>query len=131
MGDENKDDPKSGRDLISTLDDAIVRFKVTRAGKLRLDNYFQPYDYRGLNAAGKDLGSSGATLLDDNTFRGRGVSRMALTGGKNAKVYVLNADNLGGYKQGANGTDKVIQILQASNSIFGGIGSYPLEGGYI
>jgi iron transport multicopper oxidase len=50
--------------------------------------------------------------------------------GKNAKVYILNADNLGGYMQGSGGTDAVLQTIVAANSIFGGSGSYPLEGGY-
>lgn len=43
--------------------------------------------------------------------------------GKNAKVYILNPDNLGG-------TNAVLQTIVATNSIFGGPGSYPPEGGH-
>ena len=43
----------------------------------------------------------------------------------------MNADNLGGYKLGAGATDNIIQTIIADNAVFGGAGSYPLEGGYI
>jgi iron transport multicopper oxidase len=58
------------------------------------------------------------------------VNRIAVVVGKNAKIYVMNADNLGGYKQGSGGTDNILQTIIATNSVFGGVGSYPLEGGY-
>ena len=43
----------------------------------------------------------------------------------------MNADNLGGYKLGPGATDNVIQTIITDNAVFGGVGSYPLEGGYI
>ncbi|KAK4944049.1 hypothetical protein LTR28_008324, partial [Elasticomyces elasticus] len=71
------------------------------------------------------------SLLDPTVFSGTGVTRMALTAGKNGKIYVLNADNLGGYKQGTGGVDLILQTIVTSQAVFGGAGSYPLEGGYI
>lgn len=44
---------------------------------------------------------------------------------------VLDANNLGGFKQGSGGTDNIIQTIVGAGSVFGGPGSYPLEGGYI
>ena len=64
-------------------------------------------------------------------FKGSGVSRLALTAGKNGKIYVLNADNLGGYRQGTGQTDLTVQTIETNKPVFGGPGSYPLEGGYI
>jgi len=55
---------------------------------------------------------------------------MALTSGKNGKIYVLNADNLSGYKQGPSQTDLVLQTITTNHTVFGGSGSYPLEGGF-
>src|SRR6218665_3153438 len=46
-------------------------------------------------------------------------------------MYVLNADNLGGYGNGPGGGDGVIQTINTGASTFGGSGSYPLDGGYI
>ena len=58
---------------------------------------------------------------------------MGVTVGKNGKAYVVNLDNLGGFKMGPAGSDAVVQTLQVPGgaSVFGGPGSYPLEGGYI
>jgi hypothetical protein len=61
------------------------------------------------------------------------VSRLAITCGKNAKCYIANADNLGGYKMGSGGDDALVQTLTppSGGAIFGNVGSYPLEGGFI
>ena len=56
---------------------------------------------------------------------------MAVTCGKNGKIYVLNANNLGGYRLGPGQTDGIIQTIETNKAVFGGAGSYPLEGGYI
>ena len=64
-------------------------------------------------------------------FKGTGVSKIAVTAGKNGKIYILNANNLGGYKLGPGQTDGIIQTIETNKAVFGGSGSYPLEGGYI
>jgi iron transport multicopper oxidase len=43
----------------------------------------------------------------------------------------MNAENLGGFKLGSGATDNVIQTIVAPGAVFGGPGSYPLEGGFI
>jgi len=43
----------------------------------------------------------------------------------------MNANNLGGFKQGPGGTDNILQTIIADGAVFGGSGSYPLEGGYL
>lgn len=43
----------------------------------------------------------------------------------------MNANNLGGFKQAPGGVDNILQTIPAAGSVFGGAGSYPLEGGYI
>ena len=98
---------------------------------MHLTDYFQPYDYQNLDAADQDFGSSGLSLLDPTVFHGTGVSKMAVTAGKNGKTYILNANNMGGYRNGPGGTDGIIQTITTNKAIFGGLGSYPLEGGYI
>ena len=84
-----------------------------------------------MDAADQDFGSSGLSLLDPSVFHGTGVSKMAVTAGKNGKTYILNANNMGGYRNGPGGTDGIIQTITTNKAIFGGLGSYPLEGGYI
>lgn len=104
--------------------------KVSSSGVLSLTDYFEPWEYVNLDAADRDFGAAGVALLDP-VFNGTGASRIAVAAGKTGKFYVMNADNLGGFMQGAGGTDGVIQTLTFAGSVFGGPGSYPLEGGYV
>lgn len=122
--------PASGRIGLSTLDEVVGSFQISSTGVISLLDYFEPFEYISMDAADADLGSSGVCLLDGSVFKGGDVKRIALTVGKNSKVYVMNADNLGGFKTGPNGGDNVLQTIVSPNSVFGGIGSYPLEGGY-
>ncbi|KAI4172140.1 MAG: hypothetical protein LQ348_006819, partial [Seirophora lacunosa] len=131
QGHENKDTPASGRTPLSTLDEVVANMGIS-GGKLSLQDYFEPYEYIGMDAADRDLGSGGVTLLDPSVFKGtNGVRRMAITIGKNGKAYIMNADNLGGFKNGPGATDNILQTIICPNAVFGGAGSYPLEGGFI
>lgn len=87
IGHENKDTPASGRAPLSTLDEVVANFAVG-SGKLVLQDYFEPYEYIGMDAGDRDLGSGGTALLDPSVFKGTGVSRIAVTIGKNGKVSV-------------------------------------------
>lgn len=84
-----------------------------------------------MDAGDQDFGSGGIVLLDPTVFKGTGVDKMAVTAGKNGKIYVLNANNLGGYKLGPGQTDNILQTIVTSAAVFGACGSYPLEGGFI
>lgn len=86
QGHENKDTPASGRAPLSTLDEVIANLGI-RDGKLQLDDYFEPYEYIGMDAGDRDLGSGGVALLDPSVFKGKnGVARLGVTIGKNGKV---------------------------------------------
>ncbi|KAL8688550.1 MAG: hypothetical protein Q9218_005568, partial [Villophora microphyllina] len=131
VGHENQGVPASGSSGCKTLGEAAVNLAVGDGGKLSLTDYFQPYDYQGMDGGDQDFGSGGVALLDPATFKGTGVSKIAVTSGKNGKIYILNANNLGGYKLGPGQTDGIIQTIVTNKAVFGGVGSYPLEGGFI
>jgi hypothetical protein len=57
--------------------------------------------------------------------------RIGVATSTNPKMYVTEVDNLGGYLQGKDGTDGILQAIALEGEVFGAIGSYPLEGGYI
>ena len=87
LGHENKDTPASGRSPLSTLDEVVAQFDVSGGNKIALQDYFEPYEYIGMDAGDRDLGSGGVALLDPTVFKGtNGVSRLAITIGKNGKV---------------------------------------------
>ncbi|MCJ1242521.1 hypothetical protein MMC14_010529, partial [Varicellaria rhodocarpa] len=130
-GHENAGTPTSGSSGCRTLGEACVTLEIGDGGTLSLSDYFQPYDYQNLDGGDEDFGSGGIALLDPTVFKGTGVSKIAVTAGKNGKIYILNANNLGGYKLGPGQTDGIIQTIETNKAVFGGSGSYPLEGGYI
>jgi hypothetical protein len=70
------------------------------AGTLTQQDYFQPINYVKLNDGDKDILASGVSLLDSTTFTGGSVNRVVISGSKAETIYVLDADNLGGYKMG-------------------------------
>ncbi|KAK2042793.1 WSC domain-containing protein [Colletotrichum somersetense] len=131
QGHANGNVPASGRIPMSTLDECIVRMELSAAGKLSLIDYFQPYDYIALDSGDRDVGSSGLAVLDPSVFKGAGVNRIGVTAGKKGRTYVVNADNLGGFRQAPDAGDGVLQTIELGNSLYGGFGSYPAEGGYI
>ena len=86
---------------LSTLEQAVVNMGVDpNTGTLTQQDYFEPYAYDSNNGGDTDFGSSGLCLLDPNVFYGTGISRIAVAGGKDGKVYIMNADNLGGFAGG-------------------------------
>ncbi|KAF8855141.1 hypothetical protein BDZ45DRAFT_676433 [Acephala macrosclerotiorum] len=122
----------SGKVYLSTLEQCVVNMAVDpSAGTLTQADYFEPYAYDSLNGGDRDFGSAGVGLLDPTVFNGNGVSRIAVAGGKDGNVYIMNADNLGGFAGGTAGSNNVIQTITNANSYFSGPGSYPLEGGYL
>ncbi|KAI7470730.1 WSC-domain-containing protein [Hortaea werneckii] len=128
----NQGTPASGQSGCRTLGEAVVNLGIdTSSGKLDLVDYFQPYDYVNMDGCDQDFGSGGVALLDPSHFNGTGVARIAITTGKNGKIYFMNADNLGGYKEGPGQTDGIIQTIVTNRAVFGGVESYPLEGGHV
>jgi iron transport multicopper oxidase len=100
---------------------------VSASGNLSVTDYFEPYDYVALDSEDSDFGSGGIALLDKNYFNGSKIEQIGVAVGKSGKIYVVNANNLGGYKEGAGQGDGVLQTLQMPNGVWGGCGSYPLE----
>ncbi|KAJ3302916.1 hypothetical protein HDU76_005446, partial [Blyttiomyces sp. JEL0837] len=100
---------------------------TTKAVKAK--DFFMPYNYQALNGGDRDFGSGGVTLLPaGGAF---GSTKIAVAAGKTGIVYFLNADNLGGFKQGTGGGDNVLQTINGPNAVYSQPGAYPLEGGYV
>jgi hypothetical protein len=132
--DINQNQPASGRLRLDTLSECVVNMNVNAStGTVTPQDYFEPYTYLAMDAGDRDLGSGGVCLPDPATFSGGGIARLAITVGKNGIAYIMNADNLGGYKLGSGGTDAIVQTIAmpGGGSVFGNAGTYPLEGGYL
>ncbi|KAK7425150.1 hypothetical protein QQX98_000064 [Neonectria punicea] len=122
--------PVNGFDPPTSMEEAAVHMNINSDGSLKIVDFFMPYEKQELDGGDKDLGTSPLEMLPSQ-FSCGDVKRMGVVTGKSGKTYWLNLDNLGGYRNGLNHKDKVIQVFQNENSVYAGAGVYPLEGGYI
>ncbi|KAI9756906.1 MAG: hypothetical protein M4579_003660 [Chaenotheca gracillima] len=122
--------PVSGRQPPTSLEEAAVHMTIGDNGQLTVVDFFMPWEKVQLDGADKDLGTSPLELLPSQ-FSCGSVKRMGVVTGKSGKTYWIDLDNMGGYQNGPNKLDAVIQVYQNENSVYAGAGVYPLEGGYI
>ncbi|RMJ11424.1 hypothetical protein CDV36_008936 [Fusarium kuroshium] len=122
--------PVNGFTPPTAMEQAAVHMSINDDGSLSVIDFFMPFEKQELDGADKDLGTSPLELLPSQ-FSCGDIKRMGVVTGKSGKTYWLNLDDLGGYRNGLNSKDRVIQTFQNENSVYAGAGVYPLEGGYI
>jgi hypothetical protein len=122
--------PVSGRQPPTSLEEAAVHMTINDDGTLTPVDFFMPWEKPALDGADKDLGTSPLQILPSQ-FSCGSVQRMGVVTGKSGKTYWIDLDNMGGYQNGPNKLDAVLQVYQNENSVYAGAGVYPLEGGYI
>ena len=122
--------PVSGRNPPTALEEAAVHMTIQSDGSLRVVDFFMPWEKQELDGGDKDLGTTPLEILPSQFSCGN-VRRMGVVTGKSGKTYWINLDDMGGYRNGPNNQDAVIQVTQNENSVYSGAGVYPLEGGYI
>jgi hypothetical protein len=120
-----------GRSPPSALEEAVVNAKINDDGTISVIDFFMPWDKVQLDGADKDLGTTPLEILPSDVFSCQNHRRIGVVTGKSGKTYWLNLDSLGGYQNGADNRDDVIQTYSNENSVFAGVGVLPLSGGYI
>jgi hypothetical protein len=91
--------------------DSVVKFST--ASGLSIVDYFTPLDQASLGANDIDFGSGATTVLVDQTTGP--VPHLAIGGGKEGNLFMLNRDNLGGFN---SSTNKVVQTINLGNSMY-------------
>lgn len=120
-----------GRSPPTALEEAAVNAKINDDGTLTVIDFFMPYEKVSLDGSDRDLGTTPLVLLPPKVFNCSNHGRIGVVTGKSGKTYWLNLDDLGGYQQGPNHGDKVIQVYENENSVYAGAGMIPLSGGYV
>jgi Bacterial lectin/Abnormal spindle-like microcephaly-assoc'd, ASPM-SPD-2-Hydin/PQQ-like domain len=123
--------PVAGKTPPDTLGEAMVRLTVQPDKSLKATDFFMPYDAPALNDIDADLGSGAPILLPPAQFGTPTYPKLALLAGKQGYLYVMNADDLGGYQQGPNGSDKVINRLGQFGGLWSKPAAWPGQGGYV
>ncbi|KAK0560767.1 hypothetical protein OC861_006141 [Tilletia horrida] len=129
-GEELGTSPRIGRSPPGAFPMSVIKLALSSINSLTPVDFFTPSDFRAIDGADQDFGSSGVCLLPTGFSTGS-IGRLAIANGKNSKAYIMNADNLGGYKTGAGGGDGNLQTIPLGGPSFSTVGGYPFEGGYI
>ena len=100
-------------------------------GTLKPVDFFAPYNASELDSKDLDFASSGLSGLNDQFFGTPSFKHLAVAAGKEGYVYLLNREDLGGFKQGLGGGDKVIQRIGPYGGVWSRPAVWPGDGGWI
>lgn len=93
--------------------------KLTPSGStLQVASYFTPYNYAYLESNDLDYGGMGAFLIPGSNYY--------FTGAKDASIYLLNKDDMGGYQSASNRVQQALSLTPNANmhcqpAYFGGV----------
>jgi hypothetical protein len=121
--------PGPGNQPPSTLAESVVRLAVGSNGTLTAKSFFSPANNLVLDQDDADLGSGGPMELPGN-FGTAAHPHLVMQQGKDGRVFLLDADNLGGTAQGPNGTDAAVGISGPFTGVWGSPGFWGGDGGY-
>jgi hypothetical protein len=110
---ESTPDPTPGNTPPDVLGESWIRLTVQGNGTLVATDFFTPTDAPSLNLMDGDFGSGGPMGLPDSMGT-PSVPHLGMGAGKQGYLYLLDRDDLGGFRQGPGGSDKVVQRLDPS-----------------
>ena len=112
------------------LGQAEVRLQVQSDGTLRAADFFMPYNAEDLDGWDADL-SSGAPLALPPVFgAGTATPNLLFQVGKQGRIYLLDRNALGGFKNGSGGGD-VVATIDGNEGVWARAAVWPGDGGYL
>ena len=123
--------PTPGASPPGSFGESVVRLHVNPNGSLTPVDFFAPFDAGQLDVFDGDFGSGAFVGLPDAYFGTPTLPHLGVIVGKEGYVYLLNRDHLGGYDQGSDGADDVVQRTGPRGGVWGRPGVWPGDGGYV
>jgi PQQ-like domain len=115
----------------STLSESVVELNVGADGSLTPTQFFAPHNSPTLDEFDFEIGSAGPVALPRPYFGTTSIPQLIVQDGKVGTIYLLNAADLGGYRQGPNGGDQVVQELGPYPAVLGHPAAYGGQGGWV
>jgi hypothetical protein len=129
--------PTPGNTPSADIDESVVRLNVQPNGSLKPVDFFMPDNAPTLDVNDQDFGSGGPVALP-TSYNGTPLFSANSTHpdlmvevGKAGYMYLLDRDNLGGYRMGPNGNDAVPQVLGPTGPVWSTPTVWPGDGGYV
>ncbi len=123
--------PAPGGSPPATLSESVIGLSVGAGGRISPSQFFAPSDAPTLDQNDEDLGSGGPIALPTEDFGTATHQHLVVEDGKDGRVFLIDADNMGGYRQGAGGGDAVLQELGPFEGVWGHPAAYGGQGGYV
>lgn len=115
----------------ATLSESVVQLTVNGDGSLTPTSFFSPTNAPDLDANDEDLGSGGPVALPPAYFGTAAHPDLLVQSGKDGRVFLLDANDLGGSGQGPGGTDDSLETFGPDVGQWGHPAVYGGEGGWV
>lgn len=113
------------------LGESVVRVTVQPDGSLLPADFFQPHESALLNQWDLDLGSGAPVGLPGAPFATDDHPNLMIQIGKSGNAYLIDRDHLGGFAEGPDGADDVVQLFGNDGQVWGKPCVWPGDGGYV
>jgi hypothetical protein len=115
----------------STLSESVIGLTVGSEGRISPSQFFAPSNAPTLDQNDEDLGSGGPVALPTEYFGTAAHPHLVVQVGKDGRVFLIDADNMGGYRQGPGKKDAVLQTLGPFAGVWGHPAVYGGQGGWV
>jgi outer membrane protein assembly factor BamB len=115
----------------ATLSESVVGLGVEPSGQLVPNQFFAPSNAAELDAADEDLGSGGPIALPGEYFGTKAIPQLVVEVGKDGRIFLINAQSMGGYREGEGEGDAVLQTAGPFGGVWGHPAAYGGQGGWI
>ncbi len=123
--------PPKSSEPPETLSESVVGLTVEPSGQLKPSQFFAPSNAPKLDENDEDLGAGGPIALPTEYFGTKSIPHLVVQVGKDGRVFLVNADNMGGYRQGPEEGDAVLQTLGPFVGVWGHPAAYGGQGGWV
>ncbi len=117
----------------ATLSESVISLAVKGKGKGKIvpTQFFAPSNAANLDANDEDLGAGGPIALPTPDFGTTAHRHLLVQVGKDGRIFLIDADHMGGFEQGPGGTDAVLQTLGPFGGVWGQPAAYGGQGGWV
>lgn len=123
--------PAASSHAPETLSESVLALSVGAGGALTPTQFFAPSDAPTLDQNDEDLGAGGPIALPTEYFGTKSIPHLLVQVGKDGRVFLINSDDMGGYRQGPEESDAVLQTLGPFAGVWGHPAAYGGQGGYV
>jgi len=123
--------PAASDDPPATLSESVIGLTVGSSGALTPTQFFAPSNAANLDANDDDFGAGGPVALPTQYFGTGAHPQLLVQVGKDGRIFLVDAADMGGFQQGAGGGDAVLQELGPFDGVWGHAAVYGGQGGWV